>query len=164
MNAALNEQINMEMSSSYLYLSMSAWLSDHGLPGFATWMRVQAKEEMFHADKMFDYLLERGGKIKLEKIEKPKTSWESPLEVIEDTAKHEAHVTSLINSLVDCAMEERDHASNIFLQWFVEEQVEEEATVGEILDRLKLIGDKPSSAMFQMDVEMGKRVFTEPAA
>ncbi len=122
MTAAFNKQINAEQFSSYFYLSMSAWLSDNGLPGFATWMRAQAKEEMFHADKMFDYLLERGGVVKLEKIDTPKNTWSSPLEVVKDVAEHEAHVTSLINDLVDCALEERDHASNIFLQWFVEEQ------------------------------------------
>ena len=161
MTTAFNEQINAEQFSSFLYLSMSAWFSTNGLPGFATWMRAQAKEEMFHADKMFDYLLERGGVVKLKKIDKPKTNWKSPMEVMEDVAAHEAKVTSLINDLVDCALDERDHASNIFLQWFVEEQVEDEASVGEVLDRLKMVGDK-SSGMFQMDMEMSKRVFTEP--
>ncbi|WP_163340064.1 ferritin [Desulfopila sp. IMCC35008] len=163
MNDAFNNQINAEQFSSYLYLSMSAWFSTNGLPGFATWMRAQAKEEAFHGDKMFDYLLERGGKVELQKIDKPKGKWKSPLDVIKDVAAHEAKVTGLINDLVDCALEEKDHASNIFLQWFVAEQVEEEASVGEVLDRLKMVGDNPSG-MFTMDLEMGKRVFQEPVA
>lgn len=163
MNAAFNDQINAEQFSSFLYLSMSAWFSSNGLPGFATWMRAQAKEEDFHANKMFDYLLERGGTVELQKIKKPRTDWESPLDAIQDVADHEAKVTGLINDLVDCALSEKDHASNIFLQWFVEEQVEEEASVGEVLDRMKLIGNN-SSGMFAMDMEMGKRVFTEPPA
>lgn len=163
MNEAFNNQINAEQFSSYLYLSMSAWFSSNGLPGFASWMRAQAKEEEFHANKMFDYLLERGGKVELQKIKKPKTDWEAPLDVFADVAEHESKVTGLINELVDCALAEKDHASNIFLQWFVEEQVEEEASVGEVLDRMKLIGNQ-SSGMFVMDMEMGKRLFTEPAA
>ncbi len=162
MNDAFNGQINAELFSAYLYLSMSAWFSAKGLPGFASWMRVQAKEEEFHAMKMFDYLLERGGNVNLERIEKPQIDWESPLEVIEQVAEHEAYVTDLINKLVDCALEDRDHASNIFLQWYVEEQVEEEASVGEIVDRMKLV-DNTSAGMFAMDMEMGKRVFTESA-
>lgn len=163
MSDAFNAQINAEQFSANLYLSMSAWFSANGLPGFANWMRAQAKEETFHADKMFDYLLERGGKVELMKIDKPKIKWKSAIDVIKDVAEHEAKVTELINDLVDCALQERDHASNIFLQWFVAEQVEEEASVGEVLDRLKLIGDN-ASGMFTMDMEMSKRVFTEPSA
>ncbi|WP_136806134.1 ferritin [Desulfosediminicola flagellatus] len=161
MSDAINAQINAEMFSSYLYLSMSAWFSRTGLPGFSSWMRAQAKEEDFHAQKMFDYLLERGGKVELEAIDKPEINWESPLKVIEAVADHEAKVTSLINELVNCALDERDHASNIFLQWFVSEQVEEEASVGEVLDRMRLVGND-SAGMFAMDMEMSKRVFIEP--
>lgn len=163
MTDALNAQINAELYSSYLYLSMSAWFNSTGLPGFANWMRAQAKEEDFHAQKMFDYLLERGGKVELQAIDKPQTDWDSPLDVIQAVADHEAKVTGLINDLVNCALDERDHASNIFLQWFVAEQVEEEASVGEVLDRMKLVG-KDSAGMFAMDMEMGKRIFTEPPA
>lgn len=161
MSDAINAQINAEMFSSYLYLSMSAWFSRTGLPGFSSWMRAQAKEEDFHAQKMFDYLLERGGKVELEAIDKPEINWESPLKVIEAVADHEAKVTALINELVNCALDERDHASNIFLQWFVSEQVEEEASVGEVLDRMRLVGND-SAGMFAMDMEMSKRVFIEP--
>lgn len=163
MNEVLNGQVNAELYSSYLYLSMSTWFSEKSLSGFAGWMRAQAQEELFHSVKLIDYILERGGKIELQAIEKPDGSWSSPFEVMQETADHEAKVTGLVNDLVDVALEERDHASNIFLQWFVAEQVEEEATVGEVVERMKMIGDD-SAGMFAMDLEMGKRVFTTPAA
>ncbi len=162
MNSEINKQINAELYSSYLYLSMSAWFSSTALSGFASWMYAQSEEEAFHAKKMFEYLLERGGKIELEAIEKPQVEWTSPLDVIKEVVAHEAKVTGLINNLVNCALDERDHASNIFLQWFVAEQVEEEASVGDALDRLKMVGDD-SAGMFAMDMEMAKRVFTPPA-
>ena len=161
--AALNKQINAEMYSSYLYLSMSAWFETKSLAGFANWMRVQAEEETFHAMKMFDYVHERGGKVLLEAIEQPESEWESPLSAIKAVLKHEEYVTSLINDLVDVAMEVRDHAGTYFLQWYVEEQVEEEANVGTLLDRMKMIADD-SAGMFALDMEMAKRVFTPPAA
>ncbi len=163
MNAALNNQVNAEMFSSNLYLSMSAWFSERSLTGFANWMRVQVEEEQFHGMKIYDYILERGGSVSLGSIDKPESNWGSPLKVIKDVAKHEAKVTALVNDLVDVALEERDHAANIFLQWFVEEQVEEEASVGEVLDKMKMIGDD-SAGMFAMDMELGKRVFNPPTA
>ncbi len=162
MNEVLNGQVNAELYSSYLYLSMSSWFSEKSLSGFAGWMRAQAQEELFHSIKILDYILERGGNVQLETIEKPEGSWASPLEIIQETANHEAKVTGLINDLVDVALEERDHAANIFLQWFVAEQVEEEASVGEVVEKMKMIGDD-SAGMFAMDMEMGKRVFTAPA-
>ena len=162
MNEVLNGQVNAELYSSYLYLSMSSWFSEKSLSGFAGWMRAQAQEELFHSIKILDYILERGGNVQLETIEKPRGSWSSPLEIIQETADHEAKVTGLINDLVDVALEERDHAANIFLQWFVAEQVEEEASVGEVVEKMKMIGDD-SAGMFAMDMEMGKRVFTPPA-
>lgn len=162
-NDALNKQVNAEMFSSYLYLSMSAWCSERSLVGFANWMRVQAQEELFHATKIFDYILERGGKVELDAIEKPEATWGSPLEISQEVANHEAKVTALINDLVDVAIQEKDHAANNFLQWFVAEQVEEEASVGEVLERMKMIG-KDSAGMFVMDMELGKRVFVESAA
>jgi ferritin len=162
MNEVLNGQVNAELYSSYLYLSMSSWFSEKSLSGFAGWMRAQAQEELFHSIKILDYILERGGNVQLETIEKPKGSWSSPLEIIQETADHEAKVTGLINDLVDVALKERDHAANIFLQWFVAEQVEEEASVGEVVEKMKMIGDD-SAGMFAMDMEMGKRVFTPPA-
>lgn len=159
---ALNDQINAEMFSSYLYLSMEAYFQSISLKGFAAWMRVQAQEEMMHAMKFYDYVNERGGKVTLEAIAKPETNWTSPLAVFEAVLKHEEHVTSLINDLVDLAISEKDHASNNFLQWFVSEQVEEEASAGEVVERLKLIKDN-TSGLFMMDAELGKRVFTLPA-
>lgn len=159
MTAALNEQINAELYSAYLYLSMSAWFSDRSLPGFANWMRVQFEEEQFHAMKIYDFVLERGGKIELENIAKPQVDWDQATAVVQDVANHEAHVTGLINNLVDMAAAERDHATGIFLQWFVTEQVEEEANVGGLLDRLKLVGEN-SSGIFALDMELAKRVFT----
>ena len=156
MNKVLNDQINAEMFSSYFYLSMTAWFESQGLSGFASWMRLQTEEEMEHSEKIFHYILERGGKIELAAIDKPKSEWGSPLEVFEDVLEHEEKVTGLINDLVDCALEERDHASNNFLQWFVAEQVEEEASVGAVLDKLKLIKDD-SAGLFALDLEMAKR-------
>ena len=161
MNDALNEQVNAELFSSYLYLSMSAWCSERSLSGFANWMRAQAQEEMFHGMKIYDYILERGGSIDLKIIDKPSADWSSPLAVAEEVAAHEAKVTGLINDLVEVAMAEKDHASNIFLQWFVAEQVEEEASAGDVLERMKMIGDD-SAGMFAMDLELGKRTFTLP--
>lgn len=161
MNDALNEQVNAEMFSSYLYLSMSAWFAERSLSGFANWMRVQAEEEQFHAMKIFDYILERGGRIALDTIDKPEAEWASPVDVISEVVNHEAKVTGLVNDLVEVALGEKDHAANIFLQWFVAEQVEEEASVGEVLDRLKMIGND-SAGMFAMDMELGKRVFNAP--
>ncbi len=160
MNKALNEQVNAELFSSYLYLGMSAWFSEKSLNGFASWMRVQAQEEMSHGMKIYDFVLERGGNIQLTAIEKPESEWGSPLEVVQEVANHEAKVTGLINELVDVALEQRDHATNIFLQWFVTEQVEEEASVGDVLERVKMIGDD-SAGMFALDMEMAKREFTE---
>ena len=125
---SLNEQINAEMFSSYLYLSMEAYFQSISLKGFAAWMRVQAQEEMMHGMKFYDFVNERGGKVTLEAIAKPETTWATPLAAFEAVLKHEEHVTSLINNLVDLAISEKDHASNNFLQWFVAEQVEEEAS------------------------------------
>jgi len=159
---ALNNQVNAELFSSYLYLSMSSWFSERSLSGFASWMRVQAQEELTHGMKIYDYILERGGNVQLGAIEQPESVWKAPVEVVEEVANHEAKVTGLINDLVDVALDERDHAANIFLQWFVSEQVEEEASVGEVFERMKMI-DGDSAGMFAMDMELGKRVFTLPA-
>jgi ferritin len=163
MNKAFNAQVTAELYSSYLYLSMSAWCAERSLSGFANWMRVQAQEELTHAMKIYDYILERGGKVSLAAIDQPQLDWKSPLAVIQDVASHEAKVTSLINDLVELAINEKDFAANIFLQWFVSEQVEEEASAGEVLEKLKMIGDD-SAGMFAMDLELGKRVFTMPAS
>ena len=159
----LNDQINAEFYSAYLYLSMSAYLNDISLTGFAQWTRAQYEEEMFHAMKMYDYVLERGGKISLQAIEKPKQSWKDIIDIFEDILAHEQSITQSINQLVNFAMDERDHATVNFLQWFVDEQVEEEASVSEILAQLKLVGGQ-GSGLFMMDREAGQRTFTPPVA
>lgn len=156
MNKELNNQINAEMFSSYLYLSMSGWFESQGLNGFAHWMRLQAKEETFHAEKLFDFVHERGGRVLLEAIDKPEAEWQSPLTIFKEALKHEELITGMINTLVDISIEERDHATNNFLQWFVAEQVEEEANAGSVVDKLTLIGDD-SSGLFALDLEMAKR-------
>ncbi len=163
MSKALNKQINAEMYSAYLYLSMAAYFESVSLSGFAKWMEMQTMEEMSHAKKMYDFVNERGGRVILETIEQPKTEWSSPLEAFEDAYKHEQYVTSLINSLVDLALEEKDHATNNFLQWFVAEQVEEEASADAIVQKLKLVGGK-GNAIFMMDRELGQRTFTLPSS
>lgn len=159
---ALNEQINAELYSSYLYLSMESYFQSVSLKGFAVWMRAQVQEELFHAMKFYDYVCERGGLVTLGAIKKPDSNWKTPLTAFQQIQQHEQHVTALINSLVDLAMEEKDHATLNFLQWFVAEQVEEEASVGEIVDKLKLI-KQDTSGLFLLDAELGRRVFTPPA-
>ncbi|HQQ00256.1 MAG TPA: ferritin [bacterium] len=160
---AINDQINAEMFSAYLYLSMSAYFENTSLRGFANWMRVQAQEEMVHAMKFFDYVIERGGRAVLKAIEAPADEWASPVAAFEAAYEHEQKVTARINKLVDIAVELRDHATNAFLQWFVTEQVEEEASASEIVDKLKLIGEA-RGGLFMMDRELAARVFTPPAA
>lgn len=159
---ALNAQINAEMYSSYLYLGMEAYFQSNSLSGFAGWMRGQVQEELFHAMKIYDFVFERGGKVTLQAIKKPGSSWKSPLDAFKHVLEHEQLVTSLINDLADLAIAEKDHATLNFLQWFIAEQVEEEATAGEIVDKLKLIKND-SSGLFMLDAEMSKRVFTLPA-
>ena len=156
MQSALNGQLNAELYSSYLYLSMNAYFKSVNLDGFANWMYYQAQEELEHAMKFYDYVLQRGGKVQLQEIEAPPTEWGSPLAVFEATLEHEQKVTGLINGLVDIAHEEHDHATNIFLQWFVSEQVEEEESVGGVLEQLKLMGDA-KGGLFMIDRELAKR-------
>jgi len=158
---ACNGQLNAELLSSYLYLSMAAYFESQNLKGMAQWMHFQAQEEHMHAMKFFRFINECGGRVQLKEIEGPKTEWSSPLDVFEHTCKHERQVTGMINDLVDLALAEKSHAAHGFLQWFVTEQVEEEATAQEIRDKLKLIGDTPV-AVFMMDQELGKR--PQPAA
>ena len=163
MQAALNEQINAEFYSSYLYLSMSAYFESINLGGFANWMKVQAEEELLHGMKFYDFVNERGGRVTLGAIDAPQTEWDSPLAAFEAVYKHEQKVTGLINDLVNLAIEEKDHATNIFLQWFVTEQVEEEAGADEVVQKLKLMGDA-RGGMFMFDRELGQRTFAAPAA
>ena len=163
MQEALNKQINAEIYSAYLYLSMSAHFQSVNLAGFANWMRVQWQEELAHALKFYDYVNERGGRVVLQPVEAPPSAWDSPLALFEDVYRHEQKVTGMINKLVDLAVEIRDHATNNVLQWFVAEQVEEEASAGEVVQKLKLVGDDPS-ALFMIDRELAQRVFVAPAA
>jgi len=161
MQDALNKQLNAELYSAYLYLSMSAYFQSVNLGGFANWMRVQAQEELTHAMKFYDYVSERGSRVVLQPVEGPPTEWTSPLAVFEDTYRHEQKVTGLINELVNLAIAEGDHATNIFLQWFVTEQVEEEASADQIVQKLKLIGDT-GSGLFMIDREIAQRVSVPP--
>ncbi len=154
---AINDQINAELFSSYLYLSMSSWFDSQSLEGMAHWMRIQAQEELAHSLKFFDHLLERGGRAMLAAVEGPRKEWGSPLEVFEETLAHEQKVTGLINDIVDRAINEKDHATAAFLQWFVTEQVEEEATASTILDRLRMIGDN-GVALLMIDKELAVRM------
>ncbi len=156
MQKALNGQLNAELYSSYLYLSMNAYFKSINLDGFANWMYYQAQEELEHSMKFYDFIIQRGGKVQLQQVEAPPSGWSSPLAVFEATLEHEQKVTGLINDLVDVAHEERDHATNIFLQWFVSEQVEEEENVGGVLEQLKLIGDA-KGGLFMIDRELAKR-------
>jgi ferritin len=156
MQKALNGQMNAELYSSYLYLSMNAYFKSVNLDGFANWMYYQAQEELEHAMKFYDFICQRGGRVQLAQIEAPPSKWNSPLAVFEDTLAHEQKVTGLINDLVEIANEERDHASQIFLQWFVSEQVEEEDSVGGVLEQLKLMGEA-KGGLFMMDRELAKR-------
>jgi ferritin len=163
MQAAMNKQINAELHSAYIYLSMASYFENINLKGFANWMRIQAQEELVHAMKFFDFIVERRGRALLEAVEAVPTDWESPLAVFENAFAHEQKVTALINNLVDLSIKERDHAANSFLQWFVDEQVEEESSADEIVQQLKLAGDAPA-ALFILDREMATRVFVPPAA
>jgi len=159
---SLNEQINKELFSSYLYLSMSAYFENKNLPGFANWMRVQAQEEMVHAMKFYSFIIQRGGKVQLKALEGPKNEWASPLNAFEEAYKHEQFITDSINSIVSIAHEEKDYAADNFLQWFISEQVEEEESTNNVVQKLKLVGD--GSGLFLLDQELGTRVFTPPPA
>ncbi|MCB1163724.1 MAG: ferritin [Candidatus Krumholzibacteriia bacterium] len=156
MEAALNDQVKNELYSAYLYLAMAAWFEERNLSGFAHWMRLQNQEETLHAMKLFDYILERGGQVRLGEIDAPPSDWANSLEVFEFTMEHEQSVTTSINKLVDLAIKESDHASNAHLQWFVNEQVEEEASVDAVVKQLRLVGDA-GHALFMIDRELSQR-------
>ncbi|MBE0680358.1 MAG: ferritin [Anaerolineales bacterium] len=156
MQDALNDQINKELYSSYLYLSMAAYFEDANLPGFGHWMRVQEAEEREHAMKLYDFLLERGGKVMLKAIDAPKTEWKSALEVAEEVAAHEAKVTASIHALYETALKEKDYAAQVMLQWFISEQVEEEKNAAEIVANLKLI-EQRGTAVLMLDHRLSKR-------
>jgi ferritin len=160
---ALNEQINAEFHSAYLYLSMSSYFQSVGLAGYANWMRIQYQEELAHATRFFDYVTERGGRVKLAPIGEVEIDFSGVVDVFEKTLVHEQKVTDLINKLMDIAIRESDHACKSFLQWFVDEQVEEEANVEQILNNLRLINGE-GQGLLMMDREMQTRVFVDPFA
>ncbi len=160
---AFNEQINAETFSAYLYWSMSAWFETINLSGAAAWMRAQAQEEMLHAMKFFHHINERGGAVKLTAIEAPQTEWDSPLAAFEAAYKHEQYISQRIDDLVTLAREQKDYACESMLQWFTDEQVEEEATVDQVVQQLKLSKEAPG-ALFMIDRELGQRSFTPPPA
>jgi ferritin len=162
MQKALNGQINAELYSAYLYLAMAAHLEDKGLPGMANWMQIQYQEETAHAFKFYRYLVERGGRVALDAVDKPPFEWRSPLATFEGVLEHERHVTDLINKLADLAVELKDHATQGVLAWFIAEQVEEEATAETIINKLRLLGET-GPGLFMMDQELGQRVYTPPA-
>ena len=153
---AMNEQLNHELYSSYLYLSMAAFFESNNLSGFATWMRAQSVEENEHAMKFFEFIIERGGKVKLTAIKEPPTDFGTPLETFQQVLAHERHVTESIHKLYALARAENDYPSENMLQWFVQEQVEEENSVDAILQQLRMIGDQ-SSALLMLDHRLGQR-------
>lgn len=163
MQRELNKQINAELYSMYLYQAMSAHFESNSLDGFAHWMDSQAKEEQMHAIKIYKHVLDRGGKVVLFPIEAPPSEWKSSLDAFEAAYKHELKVTGLINKLVDLSIKESDHATNAFLQWYVDEQVEEEKSADDVVQKLKLIGND-KSGLFMLDRELAARIplFTIP--
>jgi ferritin len=153
---AMNEQMKSEFYAAYQYLSMAAYCESENLPGFAHWMRTQAQEETLHAMKFYDFILDRNGRVVLQAVEEPVVEFGSPLEVFERALEHEQRVTAMINDLYGLAVRENDYASQTFLQWFVTEQVEEEKNAGDVVETLKMIGDR-SEALFLLDRELGRR-------
>ena len=161
MEKAFNDQINKELYSEYLYLSMKGYFERLNLKGFVNWLDIQTKEEHAHAMGMYDYVHTRGGKVVLEAIDKPETDWESPVACFEQVLSHEEYVTSRINALLDVAEETKDRAATLFLNWYLKEQVEEEESAGGVLATLKLIGDD-KKALLMFDKELAARVFNPP--
>lgn len=157
MQDAINDQIAAEFYSAYLYLSMSAYCYGINLKGFAHWLKVQSNEETNHGMKLYNHILDRGGKITLQNIKEPPVNFKSPLDIFEQTYEHEKKITNLINKLYELASKENDYPAQVALQWFINEQVEEEANSLEILDRLKLIGEKASGSLLYIDKELKKR-------
>jgi ferritin len=153
---AINEQINKELYSGYLYLSMSAYCEAENLPGAANWMRIQAQEELGHAMRLFDHVNARGGRVLLKAIEMPPPVWKSPLEMFEEVLAHERKVTGLINRLYEVALSENDYATQMELQWFITEQVEEEESAGQVVEQLRRVGDQPMG-LLMLDGQLGQR-------
>lgn len=161
----INDQINAEMFSAYLYQSMAAWFADQNFNGMAIWMTAQAQEEMIHAMKFYNYLIERGGTVLLKQIDGPPTEWASPLAAFEAALDHERYITERINKMMDLAIDIRDHAAKGLLQWYVDEQVEEEANATDNVEKLRMVGDE-GNAKYMLDKEFGARpvLFTIPVS
>lgn len=157
---ALNDQIKNELYAAYLYLSMSAYFKAENLEGFAHWMRMQREEEIAHAMKIFDFVQDRDGRIDLQALDKPPADFGSPLVVMEEALAHEQKVTQRINELYELAVKQKDYPTQTLLQWFVTEQVEEEATAKQLVDQLKLVGNN-SAALLMLDRELGARTTAE---
>jgi len=156
MQKALNEQIKAELDSAYLYLAMAAYFHSEGLDGMAQWMHVQSEEELSHAKKFMQHIVDREGRVELAALPQPKKSWESPLAAFEAAYKHEQSITKRIDALVELAAKEKDHAAGVMLQWFVNEQVEEEASASKIVQMLQHIG-RSGSGLIMLDRQLGKR-------
>ena len=162
MEEELNKQVQAEIYSAYLYLSMSSYCSSKNLDGFAHWLFIQSEEEMVHAMKIYNYINEQGGVVKLLPIQQPPVEFKSVKDVAEQQYAHEQKVTALINKLVNLANDEKDYATNIFLQWFITEQIEEEKSASDIINKLEIAGEK-GQALYMLDKEMGARQFHPPA-
>jgi len=158
LSKAINEQIKNELESYYIYLSMAAYFHSISLDGMGHWMRCQAHEEMIHAMKFFEHIIDRGGKVVLQDLKQLKIDWESPLEAFKDALNHEQFITGKINDLTSLAREEKDYASEPLLAWFSDEQVEEEANAGKITDQIEMVGDD-KSGLLMLDRELGQRAF-----
>jgi ferritin len=156
MQEALNEQIQKEYHSSYLYLAMAAHFEASNLPGAAQWMRVQSQEELAHALKLFDHMVDRGGRVTLQAIPQPAVEYKSALDVFEKALAHEQFITAAIHKLYALALKEADYPAQVMLQWFVTEQVEEEKTAGEVVEQLKAVGES-KNGLFMVDRGLGKR-------
>jgi len=161
MRDALNDQINAEMYSAYIYLAMSAYFEEINLPGAANWMRIQQQEELAHAMKFYNYINERHTRIELKAIACPPKDWKSPLEAFQTAFAHEQMISGRINDLAVLASEEKDHSTLSFLKWFIDEQVEEESSVDNIVQKVKLVGNE-GTGMYMIDQELAARVYTPP--
>ncbi len=162
MEAALNEQVNKEFYSAYMYLAMSAYCNSIGLPGFSHWMRLQYEEENMHVTKMYDYILSQGGQVHLKAITEPPKEYGKPLDIFKKTLEHEQFVTASIHRLMELAIEERDFATQTFLQWYVTEQVEEESNVNDILAPLRMVGEDKGGLMM-IDQKLEQRTLATGA-
>jgi len=156
MQKTMNEQINKELFSAYLYLSMAAWFEHNNLPGFAKWMHVQSGEEYGHAMKFYGHIMDRGGKVELKALEAPQVSWKSNLDAVKAVLEHEQFITASINSLYDQAVSEKDYPAQVMLQWFVTEQVEEEKNANELVYQIGAVENK-ETALMMLDHALGMR-------